>query len=190
MSSFKRVISHEELGSLCKKMSVENEEEKLSKKMPAKSTITEAPVAVIETTSEEQEESAQESPSKQHFHQISTLSGGIDEAINTQESFSGSQGIISRNELNLARLDSRASAEDIFRSQRTGSGWSGSSGTFGWFIDVHGGEGTPKAKDDDGKKKALSDKEKGDLLHDDYSSADELTQFIDISQQGVESGEF
>jgi hypothetical protein len=39
--------------------------------------------------------------------------------------------------LNLARLGGRASSENVYHSQRSASG---SSGTFGWFVDVQGVE--------------------------------------------------
>ena len=82
--------------------------------------------------------------------------------------------------MNLARL---ASSENV-QTQRTGSG---SSGTFGWFIDVQGGEGTPKVKEEDKKQSVkFKDDDTGDNL---FSDADELTQFVDISQQNVDTGE-
>lgn len=185
-TSFKRVISHEELGSLSKKiMSAEAQEDenKELKKMPAIADTAEAPplppAVVIETEENTDETSAtlEESAvaAAVSFRGVSTLSEdkSLYETVEESDTLSG----ISRNELNLARLDSRAS-DVMARTQRTGSG---SSGTFGWFIDVHGGDGgTPKAKDDERKHLIDSKKEEDE--------SEELTQFVDISQQNIESG--
>jgi len=175
-TSFKRVISHpEELGNLSKKMSMDvNEKTGAEKelKLPAM-TVSEAespPAAVII----ESDDQLNVSPSAA-FRGFSTLS-----ADDKEESMSLSG--ISRNELNLARLDSKAS-EVMVRPQRAGSG---SSGTFGWFIDVHGADSTPKTKEE---KKVPARKELHVETEDDVGEEEEEpTQFIDISQQGMDNG--
>jgi ribosomal protein L23 len=173
-TSFKRVISHpEELGNLNKKMSMgvnENVTDEVGNdsKLPATSEDETLPAAIIIENDEAQPE--RESPVAL-FRGISTLTDNDKSArFDTEESLS--QSGLSRNELNLARLDSRAS-DAMVRSQRAGSG---SSGTFGWFIDVHGGESTPKLKEEEKKVPAKH-------LGDDVDDGEESTQFIDISQQ-------
>lgn len=176
--SFKRVISHDELGNLSKKMSTGGENEETNEQFAPNTTTSEAPVAVIET--EPNEEKDKTIP--KDFRGVSTLSAD-DKSDALEEEYSNPGGIIiSQNQLNLARLG-RASSENV-QTQRTGSG---SSGTFGWFIDVQGGEGTPKVKEEDKKQSVkFKDDDTGDNL---FSDADELTQFVDISQQNVDTGE-
>lgn len=176
-TSFKRVISHpEELGNLHKKMDIKKEESTKHESSLKKQEVPLEAVLIEEDTTTSLRPPV-DSPAG--FRGVSTLSA--DQSIGDEQEETVSFSGISRNELNLARLDSKSS--DIMgRTQRTGSG---SSGTFGWFIDVHGGgeQGTPKVKEEE-KKKSASNKKEED------AGDEEPTQFIDISQQNMDSGTF
>jgi hypothetical protein len=153
----------------------ENEEtEKLAPKPTTEEESDDVPVAVIETEIKENVASI-----PKHLRGVSTLSAD-DKSVFEKED----DNLISQNQLNLARLGGRASSENVYHSQRSASG---SSGTFGWFVDVQGveaGEESPKVKEQDKKQ---SVKFKDDIGVHLFSDADELTQFVDISQQNVDT---
>jgi hypothetical protein len=133
MSSFKRVISHDELGNLSKKMSTGAENKETEKLLaPNKPTTEEesddVPVAVIETEIKENVASI-----PKHLRRVSTLSADDKSVCETED-----DSLISQNQLIfMARLGGRASSEHAHHSQPSASG---SSGTFGFFVDFEGGE--------------------------------------------------
>ena len=173
-TSFKRVISHpEELGNLSKKISMGPKEsnknsEEQDRKPPAVTTSAPTPAVVIE--------SEEGPPSPECFRGISTLSDD-DESVDLEKDEVG----------DLQREDEATTLQESPSAARTQRAHSGSSGTFGWFIDVQGGESEVAiGMESETPRSGRSINEANDT-EDDF---EEITQYIDISQQAVGSGEF